>query len=223
MAWRTLSPSLRSVPRSSPNTLTAMLARVPDSMWSIRCEIGCPIVTLVPGSVENSRRNAASSSSRGRPVSRRPTSISAASTPCTCSSYSARPGAARRGHHLGLRHQDLLDAPADLVGLGERRAGQRVGLHRQAALVELRQERGARAGQRADRARDRRRRPPAATRRGRSSAQRQRPCEPRLQRAATSHPSCPSLPRTARRGRNSAHSAGVTRMATASDASSATI
>ena len=40
IAARTRSPSRRSVPRSSPNTLTAMLARVPDSMWSIRCEIG---------------------------------------------------------------------------------------------------------------------------------------------------------------------------------------
>jgi hypothetical protein len=29
------------------------------------------------------------------------------------------PGSAGRRHHLGLRHQDLLDASADLVGLGE--------------------------------------------------------------------------------------------------------
>jgi hypothetical protein len=67
-----------------------MLARVPDSMWSMRCEIGCPIVTLVPGSVENCRAARQQRLAR-RPVSRRPTSISAASTPCTCSSYSARP------------------------------------------------------------------------------------------------------------------------------------
>ena len=50
-------------------------------------------------------------------------------------------GAARRGHDLRLRQQDLLDATPDLVGLRQRRAGQRVGLNRQGAFVELRQKR----------------------------------------------------------------------------------
>src|SRR5256885_3574164 len=42
----------------------------------MRCEIGWPIVTFVPGSVEKPRRSAASRSTRDRPVSRRPTSRS---------------------------------------------------------------------------------------------------------------------------------------------------
>ena len=32
-----------------------MFARVPDSMWSMRCEIGWPMVTLVPGSSDTFR------------------------------------------------------------------------------------------------------------------------------------------------------------------------
>ena len=65
-------------------------------------------------------------------------------------------GAARGRDDLRLREQDLLDAPADLVRLGQRRARQRVRLHRQAAFVELRQERRAHP-----RDRDARRRPGA--------------------------------------------------------------
>ena len=42
-----------------------MFARVPDSMWSIRCDIGCPMVTFVPGSVANCRRSSDKSSSPG--------------------------------------------------------------------------------------------------------------------------------------------------------------
>jgi hypothetical protein len=37
-----------------PKILTAMLARVPESMWSMRCEIGWPMTTLVPGIFANS-------------------------------------------------------------------------------------------------------------------------------------------------------------------------
>ena len=40
----------RSICRSSPKIFTAMFARVPESMWSMRCEIGWPIVTFMPGS-----------------------------------------------------------------------------------------------------------------------------------------------------------------------------
>ena len=57
----------------------------------MRCEIGWPIVTFMPGSVENPRRSVGQQLFARPLVSRRPTSISAASTPCTCSSSSARP------------------------------------------------------------------------------------------------------------------------------------
>ena len=147
-ASRTRSPSRRSVGRSSPKTLTAMFARVPDSMWSMRCEIGWPIVTFVPGSVEKPRRSAASSSARGRSgVAQADVDLRRLDALHVLVELGAA-GPPRRGDDLGLRQQDLLDAPADLVGLGERRAGQRVGLHGQAALVELRQERRAHPRQR---------------------------------------------------------------------------
>jgi len=58
------------------------------------------------------------------------------------------PGAARGRDDLGLSEQNLLDPPADLVGLCERRARQRVGLNRQAAFVKLGQECRAHPGDR---------------------------------------------------------------------------
>ena len=120
-----------------------MFARVPDSMWSMRCEIGCPIVTFVPGSVENPRRSSASSSSRGR--------VGLAQADVDFGGFDAlhvlvelgAAGSARRRDDFRLRQQDLLDPAADLVGLRQRRAGQRVRLNRQAAFVELGQERRA--------------------------------------------------------------------------------
>ena len=57
----------------------------------MRCEIGWPIVTLVPGSSETFCRSSSSTASRGRSFISSRTSISADSTPCTCSSNSARP------------------------------------------------------------------------------------------------------------------------------------
>ena len=38
-----------------------MFARVPESMWSIRCEMGCPMVMFMPGISEKSRRRASRS------------------------------------------------------------------------------------------------------------------------------------------------------------------
>ena len=43
--WRMSSARPRRVSRSSPKIFSAICARTPDSMWSRRCEIGCP--TLV--------------------------------------------------------------------------------------------------------------------------------------------------------------------------------
>ena len=57
----------------------------------MRCEIGWPIVTLVPGSSETFCRSSSSTASRGRSFISSRTSISADSTPCTCSSSSALP------------------------------------------------------------------------------------------------------------------------------------
>ena len=49
MAAATCWPKRADVLRSSPKILTAMFARVPESMWSMRWEMGCPTVTFVPG------------------------------------------------------------------------------------------------------------------------------------------------------------------------------
>ena len=91
IAVTTWFPSARSTPRSFPKILTATLARDPDSMWSIRCEIGWPTVMLVPGISDRRPRISCSTTSRGRPSGSSRTSISADSTPWTCSSSSARP------------------------------------------------------------------------------------------------------------------------------------
>ena len=111
--------SCRSVGRSSPKILTAMLARVPDSMWSMRCEIGCPIVTFVPGSSDTFCRSSSSTASRGRSFISRRTSISADSTPCTCSSSSARP--VRRAVEVDLGNARAAAARAHCPGRSSRR------------------------------------------------------------------------------------------------------
>ena len=84
-------PSARSMASSSPKILTAILARVPDSIWSMRWEIGCPMVILVPGTSDRRSRISSRTTARGRPPGSSRTSISADSTPWTCSSSSARP------------------------------------------------------------------------------------------------------------------------------------
>ena len=124
----------------------AMFARVPDSMWSIRCEIGCPIVTFVPGSVENPRRSDASSSSR-EPLRLAQADVDLGRLDALHVLVElGAAGAPRRRDDFRLGEQDLLDPPADFVRLRERGAGQRVRLDRQAPFVELRQERRAHPG-----------------------------------------------------------------------------
>ena len=84
---------------SGPKSLMATAARVPESMWSMRCEIGWPICTAIPGILAKSLRRAASNSALvrlGSPFSSglsmsMETSISAPSTPMACSDSSARP------------------------------------------------------------------------------------------------------------------------------------
>ena len=84
-------PSECSVVRSGPKILMAMPALVPDSMASIRCEMGCPISTFTPGSVRSLARMSAITSSLLRSFSAKGTSISLVFTPKACSSSSARP------------------------------------------------------------------------------------------------------------------------------------
>ena len=159
---------------------------------------------------------------RGRSVSRRPTSISAASTPCTCSSYSARPvrravattsGCASRicSTRRPISSDLASDVPGSVFACTVR-------------LPSWNSGRNARARARQRRRRPRRAAPSAAddhgtgwSRTGGSSAR-----EPRLQRRASAsrRDRAGSTPRC---GRNAKHSAGVTTIATASDASSATM
>ena len=89
-AW-TCSASARRTSSSPPKIFTATLARVPESMWSMRCEIGWPILTFVPGISEARSRISATTSSLERFRRSRRTSISDDSTPCKCSSDSALP------------------------------------------------------------------------------------------------------------------------------------
>ena len=106
----------------------------------MRCEIGWPIVTFVPGKVENPRRSDASSSPRER--------LRLAQADVDLRRFDAlhvlvelgTSGAPCRRDDFGLGQQNLFDALADLVRLRERRAGQRVGLDRQAAFMKFRQE-----------------------------------------------------------------------------------
>ena len=46
MRFCSCSARLRSVSRSSPKILSAICARTPESMWSRRCEIGWPTLTV---------------------------------------------------------------------------------------------------------------------------------------------------------------------------------
>ena len=87
-----------------------MFARVPDSMWSMRCEIGWPIVTFVPGSP------AKLAPQLGQQLLARPLALAQADVDLRrlhalhVLVELGAPGAPRRGHDLGLRQQDLLDA-----------------------------------------------------------------------------------------------------------------
>ena len=84
-------PKLYSLFRSLPNSLIAMLAFVPESMASIRWEIGWPISILAPFSSPNCFRTSARNSSLSRSCNSKGASISEVFTPSACSSSSARP------------------------------------------------------------------------------------------------------------------------------------
>ena len=213
--------SWRSVGRSSPKILTAMFARVPESMWSMRCEIGWPIVTFVPGQqrdllpdlLEQLLRAAGPSSrdARRSPPIRRP----------------ARARRARRGRFAApwtdFRHaeQQPLERIAERVRVGEARARNRHGADGQGAFVELGQKRSARcndARQRDDQ-QQRRQRPDDCP------PVRERMAEPALVRRlqASRQPRLAARrDQSSIRGSSQEHSTGVTVSATTSDAISAT-
>ena len=77
--------------KSVPNNLIAILARVPESIASIRWEIGCPISILTPGNTFIFSRISTKTSSLDRLSSSKGASISDTFTPKACSSNSARP------------------------------------------------------------------------------------------------------------------------------------
>ena len=90
------------------------------------------------------RCDRAAASPRAAPPSGRPrpstTSISEAFTPCTCSSFSARPVRRLVETTSGNAEQRLLDLAAERVALCERRPGRAHQADGEAALVEGRQE-----------------------------------------------------------------------------------
>ena len=91
MFCSTLLPTSNSRCKSKPNILMAILARVPESIWSIRWAMGCPKVMLTPGATLNLFRTSSKNSSFVLSSRTKGTSISEALTPCACSSSSARP------------------------------------------------------------------------------------------------------------------------------------
>src|SRR6266704_3328908 len=91
ITFRMSSALLRSVTRSGPNNLIAICARVPDSKWSIRCDMGCPTSEVIPGIWERFCRTSSIIAACGRSSCFVTTSISLALTPAACSSNSARP------------------------------------------------------------------------------------------------------------------------------------
>ena len=63
----------RRASRSSPNTLSAISARTPESMWSSRCEIGWPTLTATGRAARRPRMSATSAYAN---MNRREASIS---------------------------------------------------------------------------------------------------------------------------------------------------
>ena len=91
MASLICPPMLYNLFRSFPNSLMAIFAFVPESMASIRWEIGWPISMFTPFSSPSRWRTSAKNSSRERSSSSKGASISETFTPRACSSNSARP------------------------------------------------------------------------------------------------------------------------------------
>ena len=91
-ATRSISAALRrSTARSAPKILMAICALTPDTRWSMRCEIGWPILITMPGIWSKRARMSLSTALFERFETPSSTSISLACTPSAWSSSSARP------------------------------------------------------------------------------------------------------------------------------------
>ena len=139
---RNVSARLRKVSRSSPKIFSAISARMPESMWSIRCAIGWPTLTEA-GSTASRERISASISSRERDDGLRSTSISLKWTPSACSSSSARPVRRPTDATSGTAIRQPFGNQPEAVGFRKRDAGIVLQADVERALVEGRQK-GAR-------------------------------------------------------------------------------
>ncbi len=144
----------------------------------MRCEIGWPIVMFMPGTAVR-RRGPRRGTSLLRALLQLEAHVDLGGVDVLGVLVElGAAGAAGRRDDLGLRQQDLLDAPAERVGLGQRGPRQRHGADGQRALVELGQEGAAQEGhhrdgagqQRDRRADDHARAPQGRAQRGRVGA-----------------------------------------------------
>ena len=77
--------------RSAPKSLMAILACVPERIWSIRCPNGWPTIQTTPGTLRNRLRTSSMISAFERLPFMKLTSISDELVDCECSSSSPRP------------------------------------------------------------------------------------------------------------------------------------
>ena len=84
-------PIANNLLRSLPKTFMAICDCAPESIASMRCEIGWPISTIAPGICPSLERSSRLTSLRLRLVRTYGASISDTLTPNECSSSSARP------------------------------------------------------------------------------------------------------------------------------------
>ena len=148
IALSTSLASSRSLSRSSPNTLTAMLARVPESMWSIRWPMGWPNCALTPGIAADITANGLQQLRPGsfrlahadgavhvqRQVDLAALRVHAVGVGLTPS------GTPADGRDLRVLHERLLDDVGELVALLQRDAGDAHQADHQGTFAELRQE-----------------------------------------------------------------------------------
>ena len=130
----------RMVSRSSPKIFSAISERMPDSMWSSRCEIGWPILTD-SGSTESRARISATISVFGR-VRRLQIDFEFGDVDALgmLVEFGAA-GAPADRFHLRHLHDQAFGDRADAVGFGKRDAGIEGDLDGEGAFVERRQER----------------------------------------------------------------------------------
>ena len=131
--------TLRRASRSSPKIFSASSARTPESMWSRRCEIGCPTLTD-SGSAESRRRISATTASLPRPVPLSSTSISEEWDALGMLVELGPARAAPDRGDLGDLQEQALGDQADPIALGERDPRVEGRVDRERALIERRQE-----------------------------------------------------------------------------------